>query len=73
MKTSIKKVVTSDNWIITSIMQGLNGSVRIDARTRYRVEDGVNHFSEWCSYSYVDRLLKDKYGKKHNEMNCYRY
>lgn len=64
MKATIKDVLTSDNWIITQVMQGYNGRVRIDARTRYHIADGQNFFSEWCSKKYADSILMNKYSRK---------
>ncbi len=73
MANSIKNVINSDNWSITNIMQGYNGLIRIDAKTRNRIADGENHFSKWCSEKYANVFLKNKYGKKAHEMNTYRY
>lgn len=63
-KATIKEVLTSDNWIITKVMQGYSGRIRIDAKTRYHIADGKNFFSEWCSKKYADTILMDKYGRK---------
>lgn len=72
-KINVKEVINNDNWIITCIRQGRDGIVRVDARTRYWVCDGINMFSDWYSIGYIDRLLLDKYGKKHKDMKCYMY
>ena len=72
-KVSAKTVIESSNWIITKIHQGYHGKVRIDAKTRFHVADGVNFFSEWVSKKYADRLTREHYGKKTNELNCFVY
>ena len=61
---TIKDVLTSDNWIITQVMQGYGNKVRINAKTRYHIADGQNFFSEWCSKKYADSILMNKYGRK---------
>ena len=59
-KVTIKEVLTSrDTWIITKVMQGYNGSIRIDARRRFTAADGVNFFSEWTKKNYVNRVRRD--------------
>jgi hypothetical protein len=73
MKTSIKTIFESNNWVITSVLQGRNGIVRIDAKTRNRIADGENHFSAWCSEKYANRLAADFYSKKVSDFSCYRY
>lgn len=70
--TSTKKVIESDRWIITKILNGGN-IVRIDAETRNIIADGQNRFSKWVSRKYADTLLADRYGKKSSDMNVYRY
>jgi hypothetical protein len=72
MKTSIKQVFESDNWIITKIMQGL-GTYRIDAKRRHPIADEKNFFSEWGSKTYVERLSKENYGKSPSEFSCFHY
>lgn len=61
---SIKQCFESDNVIITNILQGNNGVVRIDAKTRFRITGKDNFFSEWVSYKYADKLARENYGKK---------
>jgi hypothetical protein len=70
---SAKQAFESNNVIITNIMQGRNGLVRIDARTRFNESGKDNLFSEWVSLSYANKLSMDRYGKKVNELNCFRY
>lgn len=72
MKTTIKEVFESDNWIITKITQGYNNTVRIDAKTRNWIADENNFFSNWCSRDYAEKLARDNYGKVINEFN-YKY
>jgi len=73
MKTTIKEVFESNNWIITKIIQGYNGKVRIDAKTRFHVPDEDNFFSNWCSRDYAERLARDNYGKNVSDFSCYKY
>jgi hypothetical protein len=73
MTTTIKTIFESNNWMITNIMQGRNGLVRINAKTRNRIADGESFFSEWCSEKYANRLSSKKYGKKVHELNIYSY
>ena len=63
-KVTIKDVLTSDNWIITQVMQGYNGRIRINAKPRYHIADGQNFFSEWCCKKYADSILMNEYGRK---------
>ena len=50
MKYTIKDVIENDYvWIITKVMQGYNGKIRIDAKTRFHISDESNFFSEWCT------------------------
>ena len=58
-KVSVKQVIQSDNWIITKVLAGRDGVVRIDARTRFHIADGQNFFSEWHSLKYINRLRKE--------------
>ena len=58
-KVSAKQVIQSDNWIITKVLAGKGGVVRIDAKTRFHVADGQNLFSEWRSLKYINRLRKE--------------
>lgn len=71
MKTTIKEVFES--WIITEIMQGCGGEVRVSAKRRYRVSDENNFFFGWCSEKYANVLAVENYGKKVNEFSTYRY
>ena len=71
MKANLKEVVNSDNWIITKIIQGRHGKIRVDAKTRFHIADGVNFYSEWITKDYADRLLREKCGKKSNELSCW--
>jgi hypothetical protein len=73
MRVTIKDVITSDNWIITEVTQGSNKDVRINAKTRNRIADGVNHFSQWCKETYANRLSNEVYGKRLTDFRCYRY
>jgi hypothetical protein len=73
MKTTIKTIFESDNWIITNISQGCGGKVRIDAKTRFYKADQSNQFSEWCSEKYANRISIENYGKKVNELRAYSY
>jgi len=70
---SIKQAFTDGNVIITSIHQGYNKRVRIDAKTRHRIPDTNNFFSEWCSEKYANQLALENYGKKLNEFKNYKY
>jgi len=72
---SVKQVFEDrgHNVIITKIMQGNGGSVRIDARTRHHVADADNSFSEWVSEKYANRLATENYGRKLSEFNSYTY
>ena len=72
MKTSIKQVIESDNWILTAIHNGLR-SYRIDAKRRFHLPDTSDFFSSWGSKKYVERLIMEKYGKKPSEMNSFKY
>lgn len=73
MKTSVKEVFESDNWIITKILQGLNNKVRIDAKRRFNKADQPNFFSEWVSLKYANQLARENYGKNVNDFNCFQY
>jgi hypothetical protein len=66
---SIKQVFESDNVILTKVLQGRNGIVRIDAKTRFRVPDMDNNFSEWCTEKYASKL----YGKPISQSPVYKY
>lgn len=66
MKTSIKEVLTNctGSWIITKVMQGYGGKVRIDAKRRFYKPDSQNFFSEWCSRKYADSIMMAEHGRK---------
>lgn len=71
--TSTKEVLQSGDWIITKVMQGYNGLVRIDAKRRFHKADDSNFFSKWVKESYADKCLRDVGKKSVREMNCYHY
>jgi len=73
MKTTIKEIFTSNNWIITGILQGYSGMVRIDAQRRYPVADKPTFFSNWCTEKYANRLAVENYGKRIKEFINYKY
>jgi hypothetical protein len=68
---TIKHIFEDDDWQITKILNG-GWKVRVDARTRHHIADGVNFVSEWCTKNYADKLAQDNYGKKCDEMNVWR-
>lgn len=70
---TIKEIIVSDNWIITSILQGFDNKIRIDAKTRFYKPDSQNTFSKWCKKDYANRLTREYYGKNTQEFNCYKY
>lgn len=70
---TFKEVFESDNWIITKILQGPEGTYRIDAKRRFPVADKYNFCSKWGKTSYLNRLAKEKYGKKLSELSGYQY
>jgi hypothetical protein len=70
---SVKQAIESDNVIVTKILQGYNGTVRVDARTRHHVADADNFLSEWVSYKYAERLYREKTGKKLTDHPNWRY
>ena len=60
MKTTIKEVITnSHEWQITKLLQGNNNRIRLDAKRRSPIADGVNSFSEWGNIHYVNQLRID--------------
>lgn len=60
-KISAKEVLTSNGgWIITKVMAGYNGKVRIDAKRRFHKADEQNYFSEWVSLSYANRCRQNE-------------
>ena len=60
---------------ITSIMQGHNKTVRIDASVKnYQAHPDTNRFfSKWVSEKYANVLCQAFYGKNVTEMSVYRY
>lgn len=62
MRVSIKEVLTSEAWIVTKVLQGYNGMVRIDAKRRWPVADQSFFFSDWCKHDttrrYIGRRIK---------------
>lgn len=70
---SIKEAFESDNAIITNIMQGLNGVVRVDAKTRFYEPDRNNRLSIWCTRAYANKLSRENHGKNIDELNVYSY
>jgi hypothetical protein len=63
MKTTIKDVITSKNWIITKVIPGCNGQIRIDAKTRFWIPDGENFFSRWTSCKYANSIHRSFFGR----------
>ena len=72
MKISVKYIVENPNWIITKILQGYRGMIRVDARTRSYIADGVNFYSEWVTEKYFNRLRTNMGKCKAKEMNVYK-
>lgn len=74
-KVSAKEVLTSNGnkWIITKVLQGYNGKIRIDAKTRFYIPDEANFFSKWVSKTYADRIRQEEGLKPVNELNCFQY
>lgn len=70
---SVKQAFESDNVIITKVLQGLNGMVRIDAKTRFHQADKDNFFSEWVTEKYANKLSIERFGKKVSELKAYEY
>ena len=58
MAISAKEVLTSQNWIITKVLQGRDGVVRIDAKRRYHVADKSDFFSKWVNLNYANRVSR---------------
>lgn len=71
MKTTIKEVIESSNWIITKIIQGNNGQIRIDAKTRHHIADEKNRFSEWCTRNYASRIAGEDIFEKYRNIIQY--
>lgn len=64
MKYTIKNVIENDYvWIITKVMQGYNGKIRIDAKTRFHIADESNFFSEWCTKKICRQYIYEQMGK----------
>lgn len=60
-KISAKEVLQSNGgWIITKVMAGYNGKVRIDAKRRFHKADGQNFFCEWVSLKYANRCRREE-------------
>ena len=73
-KREIKlKDMFKNDMIITKILQGCNGDVRIDCKRRHFKADEKNTFSEWSSRSYANRLAKENYFKEIEEFDCYTF
>jgi hypothetical protein len=72
-KVSAKEVLTSNGnkWIITNVLQGYNGQIRINAKTRFHVPDEENFFSKWVSKAYANRIRRNEGLKPLQELNCY--
>ena len=66
---SAKQVFESSNVIITKVMRGINGVVRIDAKTRNWQADKDNFYSEWITLEYANKLCNENYGKNVYELN----
>ena len=73
MEPTFKTITTSDNWIIEKALQGSNNRVRIDARTRYHIPDGINRYSEWLSIDYVNRIRRQNGLCRIQESNAWHY
>lgn len=58
-KVSAKEVLQTDNWIITKIIGGYKGKIRIDAKTRNWIADGQNFFSDWVTLKYANRCRRE--------------
>ena len=69
---NLKSVIASDLWIITKVIQG-KGQYRVDAKRRFPVSDESSFFSKWGKASYIDKLVKDRFGKKTSELNSFKY
>lgn len=61
--SNVKKVITNSNWIITKVIQGRDGVVRIDAKKRFHETDKSDFFSKWVSYRYANKIYKNLYGE----------
>lgn len=73
MENSIKNFFENDNIIITKILQGNSGLVRIDAKRRFPMADKPNFFYKWCSKNYAQKLALENYGKKLTDFSVYKY
>lgn len=62
--TTLKEIFQSDDWIITSFLNGFDGRIRITAKRRHSVADKPRTFSKWGSLGYVNRLFSERFGKK---------
>jgi len=63
MKITLKDIIEDDSWIITKVINGHNGSVRIDAMRRFYKADEQNRFSDWYQKDYVNRLYRENKGR----------
>ena len=72
MKTTLKEVFQSGDWIITKVTQG-RGEHRIDAKRRFPKADHPSLFSKWATNEYLERLSKENYGKKLSDFKNYRH
>lgn len=69
-KDSASKVFSSDNWIITKVIDdGRDDIVRISAKVRYRRGDEPMFFNKWISRKYANRLALEHYGKPLSEFS----
>lgn len=62
-----------ESMIITKIMQGYKGMVRVDAKRRYGVADEEMFLSKWVTRKYADTLAQENYGKNCSNFACYEY
>ena len=69
---SVKEAFEGNN-IIIKILQGYNGVVLVDAKSRNWKPDMENFFSKWCTEKYADRLAMENYGKKVRDFRVYSY
>lgn len=68
---SVKEAFENNNVLITKVTKGLNGYVRIDARTRHREADKDNFFSKWVKRGYANRLCNDCFDKDLEDLSVY--
>lgn len=65
---SLKKVFSSDNWIIINVIQGF-GTYRVDAKERFTQK----RFSKWGKKSYIKKLCLERFNKNPEQLNSFRY